>query len=96
MAYDISMIQKVYENLAQRVQSARTALGRPLTLAEKILYSHLDAGMEMKDYPRLNSYVDFNPDRVAMQDATAQMALLQFMQAGRKVWRCPVPCIAIT
>ncbi|MBL7772746.1 MAG: aconitate hydratase [Chitinophagaceae bacterium] len=84
MAYDISMIQKVYENLAQRVQSARTALGRPLTLAEKILYSHLDAGMEMKDYPRLNSYVDFNPDRVAMQDATAQMALLQFMQAGRK------------
>ena len=84
MAYDISMIQKVHENLAQRVQSARTALGRPLTLAEKILYSHLDAGMEMKDYPRLNSYVDFNPDRVAMQDATAQMALLQFMQAGRK------------
>jgi aconitate hydratase len=84
MAYDIQMIQKVYENLPSKVNAARTFLGRPLTLAEKILYAHLDAGMKMEDYPRLNSYVDFNPDRVAMQDATAQMALLQFMQAGRK------------
>ena len=66
-----------------RIEAARKALGRPLTLAEKILYSHLDASTELTDYPRGSSYVDFNPDRVAMQDATAQMALLQFMQAGR-------------
>lgn len=84
MAYDIQMIRKVYEALPSKVQKARETLGRPLTLSEKILYSHLDAGMAMSDFPRLNSYVDFNPDRVAMQDATAQMALLQFMQAGRK------------
>jgi len=83
MAYDIQMIQQVYANFPTRVNEARQKLGRPLTLAEKILFAHLDAGMELKDYPRLNSYVDFNPDRVAMQDATAQMALLQFMQAGR-------------
>ncbi len=83
MAFDIEMIKKVYGNMPARIEAARKNLGRPLTLAEKILYSHLDAAMEQKDYPRGNSYVDFNPDRVAMQDATAQMALLQFMQAGR-------------
>ena len=83
MAFDISMIQATYAKFPERVAAARKALGRPLTLSEKILYTHLDAGMELKDYPRLHSYVDFNPDRVAMQDATAQMALLQFMQAGR-------------
>jgi aconitate hydratase len=83
MAFDIQMIRALYDRFPARVQAAREALGRPLTLAEKILYAHLDAGMELKDYPRLQSYVDFNPDRVAMQDATAQMALLQFMQAGR-------------
>jgi aconitate hydratase len=83
MAFDIEMIKKVYAAFPERVAAARTALGRPLTLAEKILYTHLDSGMSMSDFPRLNSYVDFNPDRVAMQDATAQMALLQFMQAGR-------------
>jgi len=83
MAFDIEMIKKVYENMPARIEAARKSLGRPLTLAEKILYSHLDKDMELKDYPRGNSYVDFNPDRVAMQDATAQMALLQFMQAGR-------------
>ncbi len=66
-----------------RVEAARKALGRPLTLAEKILYSHLDSAMTLQNYERGKSYVDFNPDRVAMQDATAQMALLQFMQAGR-------------
>jgi aconitate hydratase len=66
-----------------RIESARKTLGRPLTLAEKILYSHLDASFEVKNYQRGKDYVDFNPDRVAMQDATAQMALLQFMQAGR-------------
>jgi aconitate hydratase len=83
MAFDIEMIKALYAKFPQKVAAARTALGKPLTLAEKILYVHLDAGMELKDHPRLNSYVDFNPDRVAMQDATAQMALLQFMQAGR-------------
>jgi aconitate hydratase len=83
MAFDIEMIKKAYAAMPSRIEQARKALGKPLTLAEKILYAHLDAGMELKDHPRLNSYVDFNPDRVAMQDATAQMALLQFMQAGR-------------
>ena len=89
MAYDISMIQATYAKFPERVAAARKTLGRPLTLSEKILYAHLDAGMEMTDYPRLNSYVDFNPDRVAMQDATAQMALLQFMQAGRPTVAVP-------
>ncbi|MBP6456380.1 MAG: aconitate hydratase [Chitinophagaceae bacterium] len=83
MAFDIEMVKAVYEKFPSRVAAAREFLGRPLTLTEKILYAHLDAGMTMTDFPRLNSYVDFNPDRVAMQDATAQMALLQFMQAGR-------------
>jgi aconitate hydratase len=83
MAFDIEMIKKVYANMPARIEAARKALGRPLTLTEKILYSHLDAHTALTDYPRGNSYVDFNPDRVAMQDATAQMALLQFMQAGR-------------
>jgi aconitate hydratase len=89
MAYDISMIHATYAKFPERVATARKTLGRPLTLSEKILYAHLDAGMEMTDYPRLNSYVDFNPDRVAMQDATAQMALLQFMQAGRPTVAVP-------
>jgi aconitate hydratase len=83
MAFDINMIKQVYANFPSRVDAARKTLGRPLTLAEKILYAHLDSSMQLQDYPRLTSYVDFNPDRVAMQDATAQMALLQFMQAGR-------------
>lgn len=83
MAFDIEMIKKVYAQFPSRINQARQTLGRPLTLAEKILYAHLDAGMTLSDFPRLQSYVDFNPDRVAMQDATAQMALLQFMQAGR-------------
>jgi aconitate hydratase len=83
MAFDIEMIKKVYANMPARIESARKTLGRPLTLAEKILYSHLDASFEVKNYQRGKDYVDFNPDRVAMQDATAQMALLQFMQAGR-------------
>jgi aconitate hydratase len=81
MAFDVAMIQALYSKFPIKVAEARAVLGRPLTLAEKILYTHLDAQMELKDYTRLQSYVDFNPDRVAMQDATAQMALLQFMQA---------------
>lgn len=83
MAFDIEMIKKLYAQFPSKVDNARKALGRPLTLAEKILYTHLDDSMDIKAYSRLHDYVDFNPDRVAMQDATAQMALLQFMQAGR-------------
>jgi aconitate hydratase len=89
MAFDIDMIKKLYDAMPSKIEAARKMLGRPLTLAEKILYSHLDADMEKKDYPRGSSYVDFNPDRVAMQDATAQMALLQFMQAGRPTVAVP-------
>jgi aconitate hydratase len=83
MAFDIDMIKQVYANMPARIEAARKMLGRPLTLAEKILYSHLDGNIPSSAYERGKSYVDFNPDRVAMQDATAQMALLQFMQAGR-------------
>lgn len=89
MAFDIEMIKKVYANMPARIEAARKTLGRPLTLAEKILYSHLDASFEVKNYERGKAYVDFNPDRVAMQDATAQMALLQFMQAGRPTVAVP-------
>ena len=84
MAFDISMIQALYERLPGRLEKARTILQRPLTLTEKILYSHLFAGDPSQEFNRGADYVDFAPDRVAMQDATAQMALLQFMQAGKK------------
>lgn len=83
MLFDLDLIRKVYENMPARVNAARTMLGKPLTLTEKILYSHLWDGTPSKTFERGKSYVDFAPDRVAMQDATAQMALLQFMQAGR-------------
>lgn len=83
MAFDIEMIRKVYEQLPGKIEAARTAVGRPLTLAEKILFSHLHTDMPLENFERGQHYVDFAPDRVAMQDATAQMALLQFMQAGR-------------
>jgi aconitate hydratase len=83
MAFDIEMIKAVYGNYPNRIAAARKAVGRPLTLTEKILYAHLTQGAATEAYQRGVSYVDFNPDRVAMQDATAQMALLQFMQAGR-------------
>ena len=83
MAFDIEMIKKVYANFATRIEAARKATGKPLTLTEKILYAHLTEGNASKPYERGNDYVDFAPDRVAMQDATAQMALLQFMQSGR-------------
>ncbi len=83
MAFDIEMIKAHYEKLASRIDAARKIVGRPLTLTEKILYSHLFEGNPTKAFERGKSYVDFAPDRVAMQDATAQMALLQFMQAGR-------------
>ncbi|MFN4914064.1 MAG: aconitate hydratase [Sphingomonadales bacterium] len=83
MLFDLDLIAKVYERMPARVNAARKMLGKPLTLTEKILYSHLWAGDVNETFERGKSYVDFAPDRVAMQDATAQMALLQFMQAGR-------------
>lgn len=83
MAFDIGMIKKVYTEMPAKVDAARKVLGRPLTLSEKILFAHLHADQKATGFERGKSYVDFAPDRVAMQDATAQMALLQFMQAGR-------------
>ena len=83
MVFDIEMIKKVYSNMGAKVLAARKAVKRPLTLTEKILYTHLWQGDATEAFERGKSYVDFAPDRVAMQDATAQMALLQFMQAGR-------------
>lgn len=83
MAFDIDMIKAVYDRMPARVEAARNIVGKPLTLSEKILYSHLWDGTPSEIFERGNSYVDFAPDRVAMQDATAQMALLQFMQAGK-------------
>ncbi len=83
MAFDSGTIQNVYAALPARVAKARELVGRPLTLAEKILYAHLFDGAPTQAYARAQDYVDFAPDRVAMQDATAQMALLQFMQAGK-------------
>jgi aconitate hydratase len=83
MAFDIDMIQQFYANFPARVEAARKVVGRPLTFTEKILYAHLYDGAAKEAYTRAKSYVDFRVDRVAMQDATAQMALLQFMQAGK-------------
>lgn len=83
MAFDLDMIKKVYSNMDKRVSKARELVGRPLTLTEKILYSHLWDGEPEKTFTRGKDYVDFAPDRIACQDATAQMALLQFMQAGK-------------
>ena len=84
MVFDLELIQQTYRNMPSKVDSARKALGRPLTLAEKILYSHLWKGIGITDFEKGKAYVDFAPDRVAMQDATAQMALLQFDTTGRK------------
>lgn len=83
MAFDIEMIKAVYARLEDRVQAARKHTGKALTASEKILYSHLWEGKSEKPYNRGKDYVDFAPDRIACQDATAQMALLQFMQAGK-------------
>ncbi|THH34923.1 aconitate hydratase [Neolewinella litorea] len=83
MAFDIDLIKKVYEDLPGKVAEARNKLGKPLTLTEKILYTHLHPESPLQQYGRGRDYVFFQPDRVAMQDATAQMALLQFMMAGR-------------
>jgi aconitate hydratase len=83
MVFDLDMIKQVYDRFPARVAAARNAVNRPLTLTEKILYAHLWQGAATEAHERGKTYVDFAPDRVAMQDATAQMALLQFMQAGR-------------
>jgi aconitate hydratase len=84
MIFDLDMIKKVYAEFPAKVDKAKALLNRPLTLAEKILFAHLHESQDLQNFERGKSYVDFAPDRVAMQDATAQMALLQFMQAGRK------------
>ncbi len=89
MIFDIEMIRSVYSHLPEKIKKTRKRLDKPLTLAEKILYSHLDEEQESGIFERGRDYVYFRPDRVAMQDATAQMALLQFMQAGKK--RVAVP-----
>jgi len=83
MMFDLDLIKAVYKKFPEKVEAARKLLGRPLTLTEKILYTHLWNNTPEKEYRRGGDYVDFAPDRVAMQDATAQMALLQFMQAGK-------------
>jgi aconitate hydratase len=83
-AFDLDMIKEVYARFPERIAAARKAVGKPLSLSEKILYTHLWDGEATEAFERGKAYVDFDPDRVAMQDATAQMALLQFMQAGKK------------
>ena len=83
MLFDLDLIKKVYAQLPGKIEAARKLTGKPLTLAEKILYSHTFQTPQAP-YQRGKDYVDFAPDRVAMQDATAQMALLQFMTCGRE------------
>jgi len=89
MAFDLDMIKSVYSNYPSKITTARKLLNRPLTLTEKILYAHLWENRHATPFSRGSDYVDFAPDRVAMQDATAQMALLQFMQAGRATAAVP-------
>ncbi|MEI6754126.1 MAG: aconitate hydratase [Paludibacter sp.] len=89
MVFDEQMIQRVYESLPQKITEIKNKLQRPLTLTEKILFSHLAADETLKNYERAVDYVNFSPDRVAMQDATAQMALLQLMNSGRKTVAVP-------
>jgi aconitate hydratase len=89
MIFDLDLINDVYANFASRVSATKAKLARPLTLAEKILYAHLSDPADLQPYQRGADYVNFAPDRVAMQDATAQMALLQFINSGRK--RVAVP-----
>ncbi len=89
MVFDLEMLKKVYSYLPDRINTARKKIGRPLTFTEKILYSHLNESNHLAEFNRGADYVNFNPDRVAMQDATAQMALLQFMMAGRKQTAVP-------
>ena len=83
MVFDLDLIKKVYAEMPAKVAAARKLIGKPLTLTEKILYAHFHGALPATAYTRGKDYVDFAPDRVAMQDATAQMALLQFMTCGR-------------
>ncbi len=89
MVFDKEMIQQVYAALPQKIKTVKDQLKRPLTLTEKILYTHLSKDEILKSYVRSVDYVNFSPDRVAMQDATAQMALLQLMNSGRKTVAVP-------
>ena len=89
MTFDIEMIRTVYAGYKKNIESVKKIIGKPMTLAEKILYSHTENNFKNKIFERGNDYVDFKPDRVAMQDATAQMALLQFMQAGKEKTAVP-------
>ena len=89
MVYDIDVLRSFYTSYATKVETARKKLGRPLTLAEKVLYAHLYDETSLADFSRGADYVNFRPDRVAMQDATAQMALLQFMNAGKNAVAVP-------
>ncbi|SCC32243.1 aconitase [Gilliamella bombicola] len=84
MVFDIDLIKRIYQSYPQKIDLIRQKIGKPLTLTEKILYAHLAEGEEIKVYKRGEDYVNFSPDRVAMQDATAQMALLQLMNSGRQ------------
>ena len=89
MVQDLSMLQEFYEAYAAKIGRIREKLARPLTYAEKILYTHLYDDADLRSFKRGEDYVNFRPNRVAMQDATAQMALLQFMNAGKD--RAAVP-----
>ncbi len=84
MVFDEEMIMRIYAAYPEKISQIKKKLQRPLTLTEKILYSHLSADEPLENYVRAVDYVNFSPDRVAMQDATAQMALLQLMNSGRK------------
>ena len=89
MVFDKEMIEKIYAELPEKIEKIKSTLQRPLTLTEKILYAHLSADEVLKSHERAVDYVNFSPDRVAMQDATAQMALLQLMNSGRKTVAVP-------
>jgi aconitate hydratase len=89
MVFDLDLIKKIYKEMPGKIEAARKLVGKPLTFSEKILYSHLSGALPAKPHSRGKDYVDFAPDRVAMQDATAQMALLQFMTCGRATVAVP-------
>ena len=86
--FDLDLITRIYKELNAKIEVVKKHLNRPLTLSEKILYAHLYQEQPLRDFKRGADYVDFTPDRVAMQDATAQMALLQFMNSGKKQDGC--------
>lgn len=96
MVFDIDMIKRFYEAYSKKVEATRKVVNHPLTLTEKILYTHLSSGNANASFGRGKDYVDFAPDRVAMQDATAQMALLQFMQSEEQKFLFRLRFIAIT